>query len=178
MAKSRKAIRKQTSYVRSSFEGSIAAALQKFGDDISAKAIRPASRAGALVFYNEMRQRVPVGEEHDGSSNKSPGTLFDSIYHAYSKEESTNGKQVYHIGPNKRIAPHWHFTENGHYRVNVVEYFGTKLRATKERLPSPVWIPAKPWITPTYETKVQTAITAMRDRMREKISEIQSGGQN
>ena len=174
MARSRNAIRRLTNSTRSAFEGDLSGALQRFGDAISAKATRPASRAGALVFYHELRQRVPVGTEHDGSSNDSPGTLFDSIYHAHAASESKADKQVYHIGPNKRLAPHWHFSEYGHYRVNVVQYFGGKLRATTERLPSPVWIPAVPWITPTYEGTVQVAIGAMRDRMREKIKEIQA----
>lgn len=177
MAFKSRAIRRPTAFVQSKFESTMSDALQRFGDAISAQATRPASRAGALVFYNELRQRVPVGEENDGSSNKSPGTLFDSIYHAFSKDESVNQKQVYHIGPNKRIAPHWHFTENGHYRVNVIVRVDGKWKATKERLPAPVWVPATPWIAPTYESKVGDAIRAMRDRMREKISEIKAGGQ-
>lgn len=151
-------------------------ALKAWAEEVQAKAARPAARAGALVFYHEMRQRVPVGEPLDGGSSPGPGgTLYDSIYHTFSKSESYNGKQVYHIGPNKAKAPHWWIAENGHWRVNVIRFINGRWAATKERLPNPVWVSATPYIAPTFDGKVQAAITAMRDRMREKISEINSG---
>ena len=156
--------------------GDMASALQEWGDKIAAQAARPASRAGALVFYHEMKQKVPVGEPYDGGSSAGPGgMLYDSLYHAFSKSESYNNRQVYHIGPNKAKAPHWFLVENGHWRVNVVRYVNGRWSASKERLPSPVWVPGKPYIAPTFDGKVHAALTAMRERMREKISEISSG---
>jgi len=166
---SRKAIRRG---VESSFTSTLSTGLQMFGDMISAKATRPAAHAGAIVFYNEMRQRVPVGKPNDGSSNEDGGTLFDSIYRAHSRDESVGDKQVYHIGPNKRLAPQWHFSEFGHWRVNELVYSDGKVRATTKRLSEPVWVAARPWITPTYDSKVNVAIHAMAQRMREKINEI------
>lgn len=143
--------------------GDMSGALQNWAKKIQDQATRPASRAGALVFYHEMRQKVPVGETQN---------LYNSIYHAYSPEKSINGKQVYHIGPNKTKAPHWWLVENGHWRVNVVLRVNGRWLATKERLPAPVWVGPTPYIAPTFDGKVRESIAAMRTRLKEKITEI------
>lgn len=139
--------------------------LQRYEKAIKEKVIRPAARAGALVFYNEMRMLVPVGE----------GTLFNAIYHWHDDKKSRNGSHTYAIGPNKRKAPHWAFIEYGHFRYNVVIRLPNgQFRATKERLPSPVWVPAQPYVRPAWTGKQQTALRAMLTKMKEKMREVNS----
>ncbi|WP_086925406.1 HK97 gp10 family phage protein [Variovorax sp. JS1663] len=130
---------------------------------IKEKVLRSAARAGALVFYTEMRQRVPVKS----------GELFQSIYHYHDDKGSTPNRQTYFVGPNKSKAPHWHQVEFGHWQVNVVVKLPNgRLAATKERLATPKWIPAKPYVRPTWDAKKQAAVTAARLRMGERLKEL------
>lgn len=130
---------------------------------IKEKVLRSAARAGALVFYNEMRQRVPVAT----------GELYKSIYHYHDDKGSTPNRQTYFIGPNKGKAPHWHQVEFGHWQVNVVVRLPNgRLAATKERLETPKWIPANPYVRPTWESKKQAAVTASKVRMGERLKEL------
>lgn len=86
--------------------------------------IRPAAQAGAQVFYNEVRQRVPVsakGHWFHGTSFKlngkkywfNAGALRDSIYQVYSKDNSTDKRATYHISWNFRKVPYGFMVENG-----------------------------------------------------------------
>ena len=58
------------------------------------KATRPAAQAGAQVFYDEMRARVPVSAKPHKSGKKTynPGTLRKAIYQAYVEKESGDSK--------------------------------------------------------------------------------------
>lgn len=146
--------------------GSLVQALRAYTDAVRDQALRPAARAGALVFYREMRAAAPVGD----------GVLQASIYHWHDSTRSVDGRQVYLVGPNKRKAPHWYNVEYGHWRVNVV-FVGEdgKLVATKARLATPVWVPGHPYIRPTWEAWRQEAVRAMRRRLVERLREINSG---
>lgn len=77
------------------------------------------------------------------------GNLKQSIYQYHDTKLSVNGKHVYSIGPNKKKAPHWHLLEYGTVRMA-----------------------AKPFITPTYDAKIDAAMQAAVDRLREKVKEL------
>lgn len=116
--------------------------LEQFAKDIQEKAIRPAAFAASKVLYAEMQIRVPVGET---------GNLKDAIYQYHNEKLSTDGKQIYSVGVNKRKAPHWHLIEYGTIRA-----------------------PAYPFIVPTYDAKILEAMQAARVRLAEKIEEIKN----
>jgi HK97 gp10 family phage protein len=91
-------------------------------------AARPAARAGALVIYGAARENVPVSKGPHyfyGSSYKSTGqrylfkagTLRDSIYHAFSKDNSSNTRATYHVAWNHRKAPYGYMVEFGTSRA-------------------------------------------------------------
>lgn len=144
--------------------GSLVGQVRAYRERLEESAYSRAAGAGALVFYDEMRIRAPVDE----------GTLQNSIYRYYDKDRSTGGRHVYVIAPNKAKAPHWHLIEYGHYRVNVlVQGENGQWIATKERLPEPVWVPAVPYIRPTYDAKAGAAIAAARKSLGESITELQ-----
>lgn len=152
--------------------------LTQFAKDFQDQVLRSATRAGALVFLDEMRLRAPVGERNDSTKSEyQPGTLKKSIYHYYDKNKSVQGKQVYAVGPNKTKAPHWFFAEYGHYIVNVTWRDETgQIWASKKRLPEKVkWVPANPYIRPTWDSKKDDAIRAMQARMQERLKEIMMG---
>jgi len=77
------------------------------------------------------------------------GELYESIYHYHVERLSGETRQVYDIGPNKQKAGHWHWVEYGNVRMA-----------------------AQPYVRPTWETKKNEALRAMRDRFREKMAEI------
>lgn len=106
--------------------------------------VRPAAQAGAQVLYEEVLTRVPVAaKDHKTKSGRiiPRGGLKASIYQAFSADHSGYGKATYHISWNYRKAPHGHLVE-----------FGTS-RA-----------PAKPFLRPSYDAKVQAALEAAKEK--------------
>jgi len=82
----------------------------------SAKAAtRPAAQAGAQVFYEEVRARVPVSAKPHKSGKKtySPGTLRKAIYQAFAERESGEGHATYRVSWNKSHAFYGRFVEDG-----------------------------------------------------------------
>lgn len=147
--------------------GGLSDAIAEFSQDLQTKVFRSAAHAGAIVFYNEMRERVPVDE----------GTLHDSIYRYHDEEGSTATRQRYLIGPNKNKAPHWFNVEYGHWLVNVVVRLPNgQIQATTERLKDPVWVPGIPYIRPTFDAVAGQAIKAAIERAKQRIQELKSGG--
>lgn len=153
---------------------SIQGILTGFAKDFQEKALRSAVRAGALVFQEEMKERAPVGNPLESTkSDYTPGTLRNSIYHYYDVRNSVNGKQVYLVGPNKNKAPHWYFTEYGHFRYNFVTgEKGKYIVAKKDRLPEAKFVPANPFVRPTWDAKSGAAIDAMQARLLQRIREL------
>lgn len=123
------------------FDSDIGAALRKYAADIREQALRPAAYAAAAVLYREMKTRT--------ASFAKTGTLRDSIYHWHDSKQSTKGRQVYAIGPNKVKAPHFH----------MVEYGTSKMAA-------------HPYIRPTWDSKIGEAMAAAKKRLAEKMKEI------
>lgn len=154
--------------------GDLLGAVKKLHDDIREHALRSAARAGALEFYNEMRRRVPY----------KTGTLRNAVYHAHSPERSNENRQTYRISVNKTKAPHWYFLEYGHWLYN--RYAGGRWLESKSNkskrgpsahdlpgaLPVPVWVPAQPYIRPSFDAKVNEAVAAMKERLAERIVEL------
>lgn len=127
--------------------GNIAAQLDAYQKHIQEEIIRPAAQAGAQVFYDEIKVRVPVGKPRKYKGKQiSGGTLKASIYQVFSKKESSDTKKVYHLSWNHQKAPHGHLIE-----------FGT------------VRAPAYPFIRPSYEAKKDAAIRAVLDELRVRL---------
>ena len=162
---SRQLLVPKDSVVGMSMTSSASGALAQFAAEIRSKALRPAAHAGAEIMYREMRLRVPVHE----------GQLYSAIYQWHDDKRSTDTRQVYVVGPNKVKAPHWHLVEYGHWRVNKVVRVGGRLIATKERLETPVWVPAKPYARPAFDARVQAAVQAMLKRLKERVDDIKAG---
>lgn len=115
------------------------------------KAVRPAAQDGAQVFYDEVKQRVPVSAKSHKSGKKtySPGTLRKAIYQAFADRESGDGKALYRISWNKTHAFYGRFVE-----------FGTSKMA------------AKPFLRPAYDAARAKAIKAVRERMAAELKKV------
>jgi hypothetical protein len=138
------------------------AALQQYPKEVESH-LRPAVRAGALVLYNEMKRVVPVSKKPRRRGRKTyvPGTLKNSIYHAFSADNSGPGKVSFHVGPNMKKAPHWWLVENGHWLVRGNKKFGPQRRVQ--------WVPGKPYIRPTWDSKGDEAVTKVLTTLRERL---------
>lgn len=110
--------------------------------------VRPSAQAGAQVFYDEVKQRVPVSAKAHKSGKKtySPGTLRKAIYQAFADKESGGGKAMYRISFNKTHAFYGRFVE-----------FGTSKMA------------AKPFLRPAYDAARARALKAVQERMAAEV---------
>lgn len=115
------------------------------------KAVRPAAQDGAQVFYDEVKQRVPLSAKPHKSGKKTynPGTLRKAIYQAFADRESGDGKALYRISWNKTHAFYGRFVE-----------FGTSKMA------------AKPFLRPAYDAAHAKAIKAVRERMAAELKKV------
>ena len=113
--------------------------------------VRPAAQAGAEVFYQEVKQRVPVSAKAHSTKGKkqtfTPGTLRKAIYQAFADKESGDGKASYRISWNKSHAFYGRFVE-----------FGTSRMA------------AKPFLRPAYDAARAKALQAVQERMAEEVN--------
>jgi HK97 gp10 family phage protein len=115
------------------------------------EAARPAAQAGAEVFYQEVKQRVPVSAAPHKSGKKTynPGTLRKAIYQAFAEKESGDGKAMYRISWNKSAAFYGRFVE-----------FGTSKMA------------AKPFLRPAYDAARAKAVKAVQERMAAELKKV------
>lgn len=118
------------------------------------------------MFYKEMIIRAPV-------SGIDGGQLQFSIYRKHVTSQSSQFKQVYHTGPNKKKAPHWFWAEYGYmqpYKVFMLP--NGEWRTSKERLPQPKFIPPNPYIRPTFLAKRDESLNRMRQVLGQRANEI------
>ena len=123
----------------------------------TADAARPAAQAGAQVYYDGMRDRVPEsppGTAHVFTSKRSKGgavgqkyvyyagDLKRAIYQKYADDKSGDGKALYVISYRKSgpgAVPYGHMVEHG----------------TSKMAP-------KPFVRPTYDALNRRAVQAAR----------------
>jgi len=84
--------------------------------DALERAARPAAQAAAQVLYLEARRNA--------MAIRKSGNLANAVYQAYSEENSSPGKAVYHVSWNWRKAKHGYLVEFGHIQ-RYVSYVGS-----------------------------------------------------
>lgn len=151
------------------FVGDLGAQLESFAEEIEEVALRHGGGAAVEVLYNEMRVGASAPVERTGN-------LRNSIYRYLDKNASTPTRLVYYVGPNKRKAPHWHLIEFGHWMYYETKVINGKFITFRNRpLPQPRWVPATPFIRPTFHAKIKQALEAGKRRIGESIKGIQNG---
>lgn len=89
---------------------------------------RPAAQAGAQVFYDEVKRRVPrskKGHWFHGTSFKingkkywfDAGSLSAAVYQVFSNDKSGPGRATYHVAWNHKKAPYGFMVEFGTSRA-------------------------------------------------------------
>jgi len=133
------------------------AEVQAYLDQLGAAAldaVRPAAQAGAEVLYREVLFRVPVSDGPHwfyGTNARyffRAGTLRDSVYQVFSKDNSAGPKVTYHVAWNHKKAPYGFMVE-----------FGT---ATAR---------AKPFLRPAYDAKAQTSLDIAKDTFLNRLDD-------
>lgn len=121
-------------------------------------AIRPAAQAGAAVLYAEAKFRAPVSEHAHyfyGTNDKylfPAGTLRDSIYQAFSKDNSSGSLATYHIAWNHKKAPYGFMVE-----------FGTSRAA------------AHPFLRPAYDAAKELSLVVAKDKFENQMASASVG---
>jgi len=119
--------------------------------------------AGGEVLRDEAKLLAPFEN----------GVLKDAIYLAYKDDRSTEAQVVYSVSWNHRKAPHGHLIEFGHWQpYKVVKLPNGDWFTTKEKLPSPKWISAKPFLRPAYDIAKGRAVQAMIERGKQRLPEL------
>lgn len=155
---------------------------QKLADAIGEAALRSAGYAGAAVLQAEMITRVPVRT----------GVIEKNIIVKRATDECDgNNKQVYlatvRTGAQNVAgdAYYWRWVEDGHKFVRRRKGKGKGVRVNRKtgkesinaaRLASEMEygtakIGARPFMRPAWEARKNDALEAVREKLREKISE-------
>ena len=105
------------------------------------KATRPAAQAGAQIIYERAKLLAPVSDAPHmfHGTNKiygpyAPGTLRDSIYQVYSKDNSFKDVSTYHISWNKDDAPYGFMVELGTSRTAAHPFISKAVVETRTQV--------------------------------------------
>lgn len=105
------------------------------------KATRPAAQAGAQIVYERAKQLAPVSDaahmfqiEGRVYGPFKPGTLRDSIYQAFSKDNSYKDVSVYHVSWNATKAPYGAMVEVGTSRAPAKSFIARAVAETRARV--------------------------------------------
>ena len=119
--------------------------------------------AGGQVLRDEAKLLAPVES----------GKLRDAIYLAFKDGKSNESQIVYSVTWNSRKAPHGHLLEFGHWQPYVVKKLPNgDWYTTKEKLPSPKFTAAKPFLRPAFDSAKGRATQAMIERGRQRLPEL------
>jgi hypothetical protein len=118
--------------VEANLRGDVAGALDKYEESIRQDVLFSGAAAMARVVYAELKRntsgsRFSESEQSFVGAGKKTSTLHDAVYRTYSPSRSTDQVKTYHVGVNKKKAPHWALIEYGHmqpYRAVLTQKRG------------------------------------------------------
>ena len=121
--------------------GDLERGLEKFEEKMKGEVLISAAAAMARPVYEELLLNTSPPR-----IGRVTGNLNAAVYRTLSESRSDEDTKAYHVGINKSKAPHWHFLE-----------YGTSKMA------------ARAPIRRAHDTKIQEAIKAGMERLREKV---------
>ena len=120
----------------SAFKESLNAQLDKLH-----AATRPAAQAGSEVIYQRARLEAPVSADSHYFYIRgkkygpyAPGTLRDSIYQVFSKDNSYKDVSVYHVSWNASKAPYGAMVEVGTSRAPAQSFIARAVAETRAQV--------------------------------------------
>lgn len=170
--------------------GPLLDAMRALPQNIGKNVLRGAVNAGASVFRREAVRLAPVySPPPDGKTDErvDPGLLKRAIYQKHMPGSSNNLTQVYIVGVRsgkgnrfrKRgkgfvgmDAYYAKWVEFGHWYVpRRPEGIGKKQHRSRYATPPGLYVPAKPFMRPAFETKKKEAAQAIEDYLRRRIAD-------
>lgn len=104
-------------------------------------ATRPAAQAGAQIIYERASLEAPVSADSHFFYIRgkkygpyAPGTLRDSIYQVFSKDNSYKDVSTYHISFNKTEAPYGFIVHNGTSRTAAHPFIAKAVVETRTQV--------------------------------------------
>lgn len=104
-------------------------------------ATRPAAQAGAQIIYERARLEAPVSADSHYFYIRgkkygpyAPGTLRESIYQVFSKDNSYKDVSTYHISFNKSEAPYGFIVHNGTSRTAAHPFISKAVVETRSQV--------------------------------------------
>ena len=104
-------------------------------------ATRPAAQAGAQIIYERARLEAPVSQDSHYFYIRgkkygpyAPGTLRDSMYQVFSKDNSYKDVSTYHISFNKTEAPYGFIVHNGTSRTAAHPFIAKAVVETRTQV--------------------------------------------
>ena len=104
-------------------------------------ATRPAAQAGAQIIYERARLEAPVSADSHyfyirgkKYGTYAPGTLKNSIYQVFSKDNSYKDVSTYHISFNKSEAPYGFIVHNGTSRTAAHPFIAKAVVETRTQV--------------------------------------------
>lgn len=105
------------------------------------------------------------------------GKLASAIVLKFAAEWSTKREVRYIVTWNRRKAPHGHLVEFGHLRKNVITQLPNgQWITTDEKLPEPVWVPARPFLRPAQSAITPVAMNIATRAGAARWNELAQGG--
>ncbi|MFJ3316119.1 HK97 gp10 family phage protein [Herbaspirillum huttiense] len=142
--------------------------LEYLPEKVGSDALRSAANAGASIIKSEVIARAP----------RKRGILADNIYQKHIDEISSATSQTYHVSwrkTGKSDVPFYGvWVEYGHWYIPP-KPDGITWKRHREQA-KPIFVAAHPFLRPGYEAKKDAALTAMREKLKERVAEALKGG--
>lgn len=128
--------------------------------------------SGGVLLRDAAKSNALMGANKEGVEPR--GVLAAAIYLARDTDAETKTMFAYTISWNARKAPHGHLVEFGHWRTHAVykaangEWYTNK----SQPLDAPVWVAARPFLRPTFDSYGGTAVRAMLQRGAEELPKL------
>ena len=104
-------------------------------------ATRPAAQAGAQIIYERARLEAPVSADSHYFYIRgkkygpyAPGTLRDSIYQVFSKDNSFRDVSTYHVSWNADKAPYGYAYEFGESKKGAQSFIRRAVAETRKQV--------------------------------------------
>jgi hypothetical protein len=137
--------------------------MQRLGQTVANEIGIKAMRAGGEVMQEALREAAPERPDLPSGTALPVGELANDIQLSVIKD--SNGTIVARIGPGKKSRHVAVWVEYGHemsHRQSEKRLIGGKFQGK--------FVPAHPWIRPTFETTIDEAVAVAGYRMQEEIA--------
>lgn len=130
---------------------------------------------GGVLLRDAAKGNARMAANKEGADVS--GLLARSIYLVFDAQSSTATRFTYKISWNAKTAPHGHLVEFGHWRTHAV-YKGADgnwYSRVDMPLARPVWVAARPFLRPTFDSYASVAIRAMIFRGKRELPILLAG---